>query len=477
MKLRHTLTLRFHLRWQFNTFPLPVATDMKSRSILQPALCLFLLFLGTNFIGVVGMAQEPSADESSSLAVTASDSAIPIDQLKVLLRPLTREQLEVEASEWLEQLRSKIEEVGVTELKIMSLSDGENGDDVKKRLVDLRTQESDLVEHMRVILAALQAKGGDVQEMEQFIAAVTDLGETTDTTSYRAAVVASARTWMASEDGGQLMVKRIAVSLLILLVFWVMSKFAGRIVSRWLAKQPRASTLLENFARRTTGGVVFIVGFLMALSVLGVEVGPLMAALGAGGFIVGFALQETLGSFAAGLMIMVYRPFDVDDYVSIAGDEGTVKEMSLVSTSLLTVDNKVVVVPNKKAWSDTIVNYTGKNVRRVDLVFGISYEDDIQHAIDVLTEIAREHPLILDEPVLNVRVDELADSSVNLFCRPWVETGNYWAVYWDLTHQVKERFDAEGISFPFPQRDVHFDSAPVLGSERAANPLASAPTN
>ena len=222
---------------------------------------------------------------------------------------------------------------------------------------------------------------------------------------------------------------------------------------------------------------MFIVGFLMALSVLGVEVGPLMAALGAGGFIVGFALQETLGSFAAGLMIMVYRPFDVDDYVSIAGDEGTVKEMSLVSTSLLTVDNKVVVVPNKKAWSDTIVNYTGKNVRRVDLVFGISYEDDIQHAIDVLTEIAREHPLILDEPVLNVRVDELADSSVNLFCRPWVETGNYWAVYWDLTHQVKERFDAEGISFPFPQRDVHFDSAPVLGSERAANPLASAPTN
>jgi small conductance mechanosensitive channel len=448
---------------------------MKSRFIPRFAVCLFLVWLGIQFVAVVGTAQEPSAEENTYQAVTASDSVIAVDRLKIQLRPLTKDELEVEANEWLKQLRSQITEVGATELKIQSLADGENGDELTKQLIGLRTQESALVEHVRVVLAALKAKGGDVEESEQYISAVTDLGETMDATSYRAAVVASAKTWIASEDGGQLLARRLVVALVILFVFWVMSKFAGRMISRWLAKQPRASNLLEDFARRTTGGVVFVVGILMALSVLGVEIGPMMAALGAGGFIVGFALQETLGSFASGLMIMVYRPFDVDDYVSIAGDAGTVKEMSLVSTTLLTVDNKVVVVPNKKAWSDTIVNYTGKNVRRVDLVFGISYEDDIQHAIDVLTEVASEHALVLDNPALHAGVGELADSSVNLFCRPWVKTSNYWTVYWDLTHRMKERFDAEGISFPFPQRDVHFDN-PAASSEQPAGGMTEAST-
>ena len=139
----------------------------------------------------------------------------------------------------------------------------------------------------------------------------------------------------------------------------------------------------------------------------------------------------------------------------MAGVEGTVKEMSLVSTTLLTLDNKVLVIPNKKAWGDTIVNFTGKDVRRVDLVFGIGYNDNIQHATEVLMEIAGAHQLVLDEPSVTVHVDQLADSSVNLFCRPWVKTEDYWTVHWDLTRQVKERFDAEGISIPFPQRDVH----------------------
>jgi small conductance mechanosensitive channel len=129
--------------------------------------------------------------------------------------------------------------------------------------------------------------------------------------------------------------------------------------------------------------------------------------------------------------------------------------MSVVSTTLLTVDNKLLVIPNKKAWGDTITNFTGKDIRRVDLVFGTGYDDDIQRAIDVLKEVAGKHELVLDEPAVNVQVDELADSSVNLFCRPWVKTKDYWPVRWDLTRQVKERFDAEGISIPFPQRDVH----------------------
>ena len=226
---------------------------MKSRSISLSAFCLCLAI---QLVSTVGTAQEPSGDENAYRAATASDPAIDVDRLKVLLRPLTKVELEVEASEWLEQLRSKITEVGATELKIKSLGADEDGAELTKQLISLRTEESDMVEHVRIVLAALQAKGGDVEESEQYLSAVTDLGETTDATSYWAAVVASARTWIASEDGGQLMARRVIVALLILLAFWVMSKFAGRIISRWLAKQPRASTLLEDFARRTTGGVV-----------------------------------------------------------------------------------------------------------------------------------------------------------------------------------------------------------------------------
>jgi small conductance mechanosensitive channel len=386
---------------------------------------------------------------------TVSDAEIPVDHLQVVLRPLTKDELEVELRSRLDFLRAKIREVGVTELKLKALDENEQSDDLKKQLVALRTEEMALVERARTVLDALKAKGGDVQTAEQFIAAVSDISETTDTASYRAAVIAEVINWVKRDDGGKLLMRRSLAALVTLFVFWIISKFAGRITAKALSRHLHTSTLLENFARRTAGGTVSVIGILMALAVLGVQIGPLMAFLGAGGFIVGFALQETLGSFASGLMIMVYQPFDVDDYISVAGGEGTVKEMSLVSTTLLTVDNKVLVIPNKKAWGDTIVNFTGRDVRRVDLVFGIGYDDDIQHATDVLMKIAREHKLVLDEPPVTVHVDALADSSVNLFCRPWVKTTDYWAVHWDLTRQVKERFDAEGISFPFPQRDVH----------------------
>ena len=406
------------------------------------------------------IAQDKSNQESPK-ATTTSNATIPVDQLQVILRPLTKVELEVELRGWLELLQAKIGEVGDTELKLMSLTESESNDTLKEQIRSLRMEETALAERATTVLDALKAKGGDVQTAEQFIAAVSDISETTDTASYRAAIVAEAVNWLKQDDGGKFWAKRSLLAVIILLVFWVMSKFAGRATARALARHPRASNLLENFARRTAGGVVFLIGILMAISALGVQVGPLMAALGAGGFIVGFALQETLASFASGLMIMVYRPFDVDDYVSVAGVEGTVKEMSLVSTTLLSLDNKVLVIPNKKAWDDTIINFTGRDLRRVDLVFGIGYDDDIQHAIDVLKEVAGEHKLVLDDPAVTVGVDQLADSSVNLFCRPWVKTEDYWTVHWDLTHQVKERFDTEGISIPFPQRDVHTHREPV----------------
>lgn len=181
----------------------------------------------------------------------------------------------------------------------------------------------------------------------------------------------------------------------------------------------------------------------------------LMAGLGVAGFIVRFALQDTLGNFASGMMILLYRPYDLGDLVDVAGVFGEVDKMSLVSTTILTIDNQTVVVPNSKIWGDVIKNVTAQDLRRVDMVFGISYSDDIPKAESLLNDILKSHDRILDEPEPIVRVHRLGESSVDFVVRPWVKVDDYWEVYWDVTRTVKLRFDEEGVSIPFPQRDVH----------------------
>ncbi len=419
------------------------------RSILLVIICLLVLI-----VPVSGQ-EKPEVTHS---AKTTSDVLIEVSHLQVLLRPLTQDELEIELAVWLSLLRAKITEVGEVELQLAALAEGESSKTLTEQMIALRNEQAQLTERTRVVLDALEYKGGEVQSAKQFIIAVSDISETTDTTSFVAAILAEVKSWAARDDGGKAFIRRAILALVILLISWLLSKIAGRTAGRVLAKHPRASSLLENFARKTAGGVVLVIGIMMTLGTLGVPLGPLMAALGGGGFIVGFALQETLGNFASGMLIMVYRPFDLDDYVNVAGVEGTVKQMSLVSTTLATVDNKLLIIPNKSAWGQTITNFTGCDVRRVDLVFGIGYDDNIDQVINILKEIATQHQLVLDDPVVTVHVDELADSSVNLFCRPWVKTADYWTVHWDLTRQVKERFDAEGICIPYPQRDVHVQS-------------------
>ena len=191
------------------------------------------------------------------------------------------------------------------------------------------------------------------------------------------------------------------------------------------------------------------------LGFFGVNVTPLFAVFGGLSFILGFAMQDTLGNLASGLMIMILKPFDTGDYIEVSGASGFVNEMSVVSTQIRTFDNQIIVVPNSKIWGDVITNVSVSPERRVDLVFGIGYSDSAAKAIEVLKELVAAHPKCLNDPAPEVFVGELGDSSVNIFCRPWSRSDDYWDVYWDLTGQAKERFDAEGISIPFPQRDVH----------------------
>jgi small conductance mechanosensitive channel len=244
--------------------------------------------------------------------------------------------------------------------------------------------------------------------------------------------------------------------LLILLVFRVLSRFSRKVVRKAIQTSSlKVSQLLERTALTVTGAAVMIFGILVAFSQLGFEVGPLLAGLGVAGFIVGFALQDTLGNFASGVMILLYRPYDVGDLIEVAGGSGKVNQMSLVATTILTLDHQTLVIPNSKIWGDVIKNVTAQKERRVDMVFGISYSDDIPHAERVLKEILETHEKVLEDPEPIIRLHKLGESSVDFVVRPWVETDDYWDVYWDVTREVKMRFDAVGISIPFPQRDVH----------------------
>jgi small conductance mechanosensitive channel len=261
----------------------------------------------------------------------------------------------------------------------------------------------------------------------------------------------------------QLLVKN-SPSLVLNTVLFVLILVVFRFIARLVKRVVRAScerssldmsVLLKDILESASGSTVMILGVLMALSQIGISLGPMLAGLGVAGFIVGFALQDTLANFAAGAMILIYRPYDVDDFVEVTGASGLVKHMSLVSTTITTFDNQTLVVPNSKIWGDVIKNVTAQKVRRVDLEFGIGYQDDIEKAETVLADILSAHELVLKAPAPMIKVHSLGDSSVNLVVRPWTKTENYWDVHWDLTREVKLRFDREGISIPFPQRDVH----------------------
>ena len=265
---------------------------------------------------------------------------------------------------------------------------------------------------------------------------------------------------------------RILLFLLIVGAFKLLANIATRIVKRTFAKADvPVPMLVKNMAISFTSKAILLVGLFIALSQMGLEIGPLLAGVGVVGFVVGFALQETLSNFASGLMILIYQPFDVGNVIEAAGVAGKVSSMSLVSTTILTFDNQKLIVPNNKIWGDVIRNKTSETTRRVDMVFGIGYADDISRAERVLQEIIRAHELVLEDPEPMIRLNELGDSSVDFIVRPWTKTEDYWTVYWDVTREVKSRFDEEGISIPFPQRDVHVYHGAVSGEPKATESL------
>jgi small conductance mechanosensitive channel len=246
---------------------------------------------------------------------------------------------------------------------------------------------------------------------------------------------------------------RLLVALLILLVGWWVARRVAAAAQRVLMRGG-ADPMLGSFLRNVVFVVLFVLVVVGALDRAGVPTASLLAALGAAGLAIGLALQGSLSNLAAGVLLMVFRPFRVGQYVEVAGVAGTVQEVSLMHTRLLSPDNREIVLPNGKVAGDAIVNHSARGTRRIDLVVGIGYGDDVGRAIAVVRELMAADGRVLVEPAPDVAVSQLGDAAVQLAIRPWVNTGDTWAVQTSLLRAIKERFDAEGIRIPTPPREV-----------------------
>lgn len=224
---------------------------------------------------------------------------------------------------------------------------------------------------------------------------------------------------------------------------------------RKILNRSNMDQMLVDFVLSITNAILFLVVIVAALDRLGVDTTSLIAIVGAAGLAIGLSLQDSLKNFAAGVMLLLFKPFKEGDFIEAAGVSGIVEKISIFNSMMRTVDNRSIIVPNGSIYGGVIINYSAKDTRRVDMVFGIGYEADLRKAKQLLADIIAEDDRILKDPETVIAVSELADSSVNFIVRPWVNSADYWVVLWDTTEKVKLRFDEAGISIPFPQMDVH----------------------
>ncbi|KAA5539069.1 mechanosensitive ion channel family protein [Roseiconus nitratireducens] len=535
-------------------------------SLLKLSLA-FALLLGTPWAGTT-FAQEADSGEAAEASdeggeeasaagaadqdakdppyepITTVNPQIPPDQLEILVKPLTKSELQGEADAWLELLRKKAKQIAAAQLAVkktneaMDAGDGRAaeaamkaadavqkkaeaeaeatekemsekaqkqlgldeapptpGDDSadqedasgdedaagettgeaagdtegdaqggmgaaasakKEQLLadvsELQDQRTAIADRLEVVLYSLELKGGDVEEYRNYAVAVSGIDlDATDASATWAAITG----WLASKEGGQRWLWNIALFLLILLITWIAARVIAAVVNWLLERKVKLSTLAEKLISRTIKDVIMLIGFAIALTALEIDITPILAAIGAAGFIIGFALQGTLSNFASGLMILINRPFDEGDVVNAGGVTGTVNQMNLVSTTFRTFDNQTIHVPNNEIWGSVITNITANDNRRVDMEFGIGYEDDFEEAERIIREVVTQHELVLEDPEPMVVMHELGDSCVKIVCRPWAKTSDWWTVKTEVTRRVKQRFDQAGISIPFPQQDVH----------------------
>lgn len=318
---------------------------------------------------------------------------------------------------------------------------------------------------LAAVVAVMDQRELETAEYKQLLIEAT--GQvTTDVLNLKVALGLARAAWRAGVQwifsrAPQLLMNAL-LFLLILGAFWLLARMTGRITAAAITRaNPNVPVLLRSMGVSIISNSVFLLGILIGLSQLGIHVGPLLAGLGVAGFIMGFALQDTLSNFASGLMILVYRPFDVGDVVEAGGVGGRVSDMSLVSTTILTFDNQKLIVPNREIWGNVIRNKTAEATRRVDLTVSVGDRRDVPRAVEVLQEILDAHDLVLEQPAPIIKVNALGDSATELIVRPWVKTEDYWTVYWDVTRRMNDELERAGISRPFSRSELRIAETPA----------------
>ncbi len=256
----------------------------------------------------------------------------------------------------------------------------------------------------------------------------------------------------------------LAVTYGIKIILAIVIYVIGKRIASWISNITQKGLELKGidptinqFTRNIVFYSLFTIVVIAALGQIGVQTASFVAIIGAAGLAIGFALQGSLANFASGVLLILFRPIKVGDYVEVAGSSGSVREVSIFSTVLLTPDNKTVIVSNSSVMGNTIINYSTENTRRVDLVVGVGYQSDLSVVKAELESIARSDERILTNKAWTIAVSELGDSSVNFVFRVWVKTPDYWDIYFYLNEKIKVNFDKQGIEIPFPQMDIHLD--------------------
>jgi small conductance mechanosensitive channel len=415
------------------------------------AIRLLMLIVCLTIIQPV-QAQEDEAEPPAP--VTTGDPAIPVAQLEFLVVPLTRADLEVEAAAWQDLLKVKATEVSAAEIAIAQKSAAESEGDAaadapnadKQALLDeateLREQRTALIDRLNVVVDELETKGGEVEEYREYITAVSGIKvDVSDTEAAWATVLG----WLSSEEGGLRWAKNLAIFVGIVVASWLVARVVGALLGRALRATEAGSELLRRFLVTWVARAIMAVGVVIALAALEINIGPLLAVIGAAGFVVAFALQGTLSNLASGLMILTQRPFDVGDSIDVAGISGTVDSVGLFSTHVSTGDNKKLIVPNNSIWGNIITNATISEIRRIEFDFQLSASEDPEQAQRVIEEIIKGDARVLAEPEPVIGMRELSDSSIKFVCWPWVKSADYGAVRWDIIKQIRQRFDVEAI--------------------------------
>jgi small conductance mechanosensitive channel len=306
--------------------------------------------VGFNYSLVAHESEQPSNKVALAEIVPVAGLQIPVSQLAVQLRPMRKAALENQMELWLKALEAQIAHTADYTFRINAK---ELNPEDRAQFVELekesRVKEFEIAKRARVVVNALEAKGGDAKEARTYIKSATGISKELDSSGNVQYFLGAISNGFKDPEGGVVFAGRVAVAIAVMLGFWFLSQLAKHLVKKTFLEPRKGSRILRDFTIRSISWVVMVIGIMVALSTLGVEVGPMMAAMGAGGFIIGFALQDTLANFASGLMIMIYQPFDEGDFVEVSGVSGKVEKMSLVSTTLLTLDNKELIIPNKKA--------------------------------------------------------------------------------------------------------------------------------